>query len=365
MEEPVCTDPMDEEKKAINAEIEAVEETLNQLKATDDQVPLSFHAKDNNVQAYAKVFKKRKTLELQPADVKVSGLSWSNDNVHLACTSQQSRIVVFDAMTQTKELLISPALPTWYMFCEFSPDSTLLAAGGLDNACTVFKLNGLADDPDMGANVKPHIVLEKHMGYMGDAKFFDDRHIMTCSGDRSMILWDITQTKKADIATFKDHKADVHSMAIIDDNVWVSCSADTTSKLWDKRIGGVSVVATFKGHEKEVHSIKAFPSKTAFGTASEDGTCRLFDIRCGRQMNIYADDENRNLGATSLAFNSTGSIIFAGHSDGSIVAWDVITGEFVDEMVAGHDTQVSRLVMSPDGKALASSSRSNTMYVWA
>lgn len=308
------------------------------------------------------VMKKRRTLEDNPT-AKISGLCWASDSRHVATSSQMGKILVWNAFQGSKELLITPNIETWYMFCEFSPDDTLLAAGGLDNTCTIFKLNGLSDDPDCGAKVEAVCSLEKHMGYVGDAKWTSKTNIMTCSGDRTMVLWDV-ETKK-DLVTYKGHTADVHAMDLIDANTWVTCSADKTAKLWDSRLGGTGVVATFVGHEMDINSIKMFPDNQAFGTASEDGTCRLWDTRCLRQMNIYADEDNRSIGATTLEFNHSGSLIFAGNADGSIVAWDVISGEFVEPELMGHQEQLTRLVRSPDGRAMCSTACSNTVFVWA
>ena len=52
----------------------------------------------------------------------------------------------------------------------------------------------------------------------------------------------------------------------------------------------------------------------AFGTASDDSTCRLFDTRACRQVNRYAHDKIV-CSSTSICFSASGRYLFAGYDD--------------------------------------------------
>ena len=59
---------------------------------------------------------------------------------------------------------------------------------------------------------------------------------------------------------------------------------------------------------------------------------------------------------TSLAFSSSGRVLFAGHDDFTAYAWDTLTGQVVSELNNPHDNRVSCLGVPKDGKALATGS---------
>jgi guanine nucleotide-binding protein G(I)/G(S)/G(T) subunit beta-1 len=102
---------------------------------------------------------------------------------------------------------------------------------------------------------------------------------MTC------MLWDIEAGTK--VTEFADHLGDVMSISInpTNNNVFVSGACDTFAKLWDIRTG--KAVQTFSGHESDINAVQFFPDGNAFGTGSDDTTCRLFDIRADRELNVY------------------------------------------------------------------------------
>jgi guanine nucleotide-binding protein G(I)/G(S)/G(T) subunit beta-1 len=99
------------------------------------------------------------------------------------------------------------------------------------------------------------------------------------------MMWDIETGSK--VTEFADHLGDVMSISInpTNANVFVSGACDAFAKLWDVRTG--KAVQTFAGHESDINAIQFFPDGNAFGTGSDDASCRLFDIRADRELNVY------------------------------------------------------------------------------
>ena len=98
--------------------------------------------------------------------------------------------------------------------------------------------------------------------------------------------------------------------------MFVSGSCDATARLWDTRVAS-RAVRTFQGHQGDVNSVKFFPDGNRFGTGSDDGTCRLFDIRTGHQLQVYThpqQDHNNTPDVTSIAFSISGRLLFASYS---------------------------------------------------
>jgi guanine nucleotide-binding protein G(I)/G(S)/G(T) subunit beta-1 len=149
------------------------------------------------------------------------------------------------------------------------------------------------------------------------------------------MLWDIETGSK--VTEFADHLGDVMSISInpTNQNIFVSGACDAFAKLWDIRTG--KAVQTFAGHESDINAIQFFPDGNAFGTGSDDTSCRLFDIRADRELNIYqvniwcydSNSIGRKLircfftiqsdqvlcGITSVAFSVSGRLLFAGYDD--------------------------------------------------
>lgn len=106
-----------------------------------------------------------------------------------------------------------------------------------------------------------------------------------------------------------------------------------------------------------------FPSGNAFGTGSDDISCKLFDIRADRQLMTYTN-ENILYGITSVGFSYSGRYLFAGYDDFNCNVWDTLTGDRLHTL-EGHTNRVSCLGVSSDGMALCTGSWDSTLRVWA
>jgi len=178
---------------------------------------------------------------------------------------------------------------------------------------------------------------------------------MTC------ILWDIDTGSK--VTEFNDHNGDVMSVSVNpqDKNSFVSGACDASAKVWDLRSG--KCTQTFTGHEADINAVQFFPNGLAFGTGSDDASCRLFDIRADREMMNYAN-ESIMCGITSVAFSISGRFLFAGYDDFNCHVWDTLKGEKVF-CLQGHDNRVSCLGVSSDGMALCTGSWDSLLRIWA
>jgi len=262
---------------------------------------------------------------------KIYAMHWSTDRRHLVSASQDGKLIIWDAYTTNKVHAI-PLRSSWVMTCAYAPSGNFVACGGLDNICSVYNLS-TRDGPTRVARE-----LSGHSGYLSCCRFINDRRILTSSGDMTCMLWDIDTGAK--ITEFSDHLGDVMSLSInpTNQNIFVSGACDAFAKLWDVRTG--KAVQTFAGHESDINAVQFFPDGNAFGTGSDDATCRLFDIRADRELNNYSVCNARGIacpriwrfadvfilffslqsdqilcGITSVAFSVSGRLLFAGYDD--------------------------------------------------
>ena len=205
-------------------------------------------------------------------------MHWSTDRRHLVSASQDGKLIIWDAYTTNKVHAI-PLRSSWVMTCAYAPSGNFVACGGLDNICSIYNLS-TREGPTRVARE-----LSGHSGYLSCCRFVNDRKIITSSGDMTCMMWDIETGSK--VTEFADHLGDVMSISInpTNANVFVSGACDAFAKLWDVRTG--KAVQTFAGHESDINAIQFFPDGNAFGTGSDDASCRLFDIRADRELMSY------------------------------------------------------------------------------
>lgn len=289
---------------------------------------------------------------------KVLCLDWCVDNRRMVSSSQDGAVIVWDAYTTNKEHAVS--MPsTWVMTCAYAPSGCAVAAGGLDNKCSVYPLS-LDKNENLAAKRKQ---VAMHTNYVSHCTFTNsDMQILTCSGDGTCCLWDVESGQL--LQSFHSHTADVLTLdkgPAETSNTFVSGGADKKAKLWDMRSG--QNVQSFETHESDVNAVKFFPSGDAFASGSDDATCRFFDLRADREVAVFQKD-SVIFGASSVDFSLSGRLLFAGYNDYTINIWDVLKSTRVG-ILYGHENRISTVRISPDGTSFCSASWDNTLRVWA
>jgi guanine nucleotide-binding protein G(I)/G(S)/G(T) subunit beta-1 len=292
----------------------------------------------------------RRTLKGHLA--KIYALNWCEDSEHLVSAAQDGKLLVWHALTTNKVHAI-PLRSSWVMTCAYSPGGGFVAAGGLDNICSIFDLQS-NDNP-----ISPLRELNAHTGFLSCCRFLSDAQIVTGSGDMTCILWDIQAPAK--VQEFKGHTGDVIGLAMSPDkNTFVSGACDYNAKLWDVRSG--KHITTFRGHESDINSVSFFPNGNAFATGSDDSTLRLWDIRAGAELMRY-HNEDIVCGITSVDFSASGRFLFGGYDDYKARIWDTLKGECVG-LLQHHDNRVSCLGVPPSGMACCSGSWDSSLKLY-
>lgn len=300
---------------------------------------------------------------------KVYAMHWAGDSTQLVSASQDGKLIIWNGVT-THKIQAIPLRSSWVMTCAYEQQKNeLVACGGLDNLCSIYNVN------NQTSVVRAQRELQGHDGYLSCCRFVGDRNILTSSGDSTCCYWDV-ETGSA-TTHFTDHGGDVMSVAVSPDhsNIFVSGSCDSTAKVWDIRIGRCT--HTFHGHQSDINSVAFFPGGRAFGTGSDDASCRFFDFRSYGEVNKFSSPKIM-CGITSVAFSKSGRILFAGYDDYACHGWDVTASretevpafEFNGSTSSGqrnlaHDNRVSCLGVTPNGHALCTGSWDTFLKIWA
>jgi RNA polymerase sigma factor (sigma-70 family) len=130
--------------------------------------------------------------------------------------------------------------------------------------------------------------------------------------------------------------------------------------LWDAST--FKEVRTLKGHTKWVTAAAFSPDGKTLFTGSYDAKPRLWDAGAGKELAVLGT----RLPVYDAAFSSDGKLLVAqtgNITDHAIRVWDVATRKEVGRL-AGHQSAVSVLAFSADGKSLASGSADATVGLW-
>lgn len=323
---------------------------------------------------------KRFGAGIKQAD-KLFAVDWY-DNTHVITACKMGQIVISNAKVKSNGMRFvlfegSGSIPR---SVAISADKSKLAVGtGKANTITVCNLPDLSSgeeskseddvflDNSGGPNDKNKTKsLQKHTGGVYALKWLTPTHLLSGAGDSQIMLWDVTQgggITKAPQDTFQGHTQDVASICTWagEENVWLSGGGDKAVKLWDKRMSDKNgMAATFYGHSEAILEVKKMHGTAeAFGTSGEDGTFRLWDMRSRRQLQKYGEEWHSTGEAdcegfvSSFAFSKSNRFAFCGAGDGNVNVWDLLSNAVVDTL-SWHTSDVTSVVLSPDGSAFAS-----------
>ena len=94
--------------------------------------------------------------------------------------------------------------------------------------------------------------------------------------------------------------------------------------------------------------------------AGEDRTIRLWNVNTGLVERTLAGHDS---GVTSLVFSPDGRSIASGSADNTVRIWDVATGE-ARQVLTGADRWVFCVAWSPDGRIVAAGSGDGAVRLW-
>ncbi len=123
---------------------------------------------------------------------------------------------------------------------------------------------------------------------------------------------------------------------------------------------------TTLNHRDVVSSARFSPDGRLVATASWDGTARIFDPKTGALRVIMAGHRGAVLDAE---FNPDASTLVTASADGTVRLWDVKTGTEQSLLQSAdaksNQEQIQQAFFSPDGRYVASLSKSGQLQLWA
>lgn len=280
----------------------------------------------------------------------VSHPAFSADGSRLAAGGEDATVRVWNVSTGVEEhRLTGHDGPTYAT--AFSPDGARLASTGEDLTTQIWDLAA-------GETV---ITLTGH-DWPAEKVLFspDGAHILTASGDSSARIWDAESGDP--LVTLEGHTSGLTAAAYSPDGRLIATGGgDTTVRLWDSGTG--RELLTLAGHSDEVRAVAFTPGGDHVISSGFDNTTRLWDVSVGGARD-WLTVPCAELIYTGVSFSPDGTRFAAPAEPSGVTVWDTATGDVVATLV-GHDTKLTTVAFSPDGRKIAGGSDlTDTPPVW-
>lgn len=146
----------------------------------------------------------------------------------------------------------------------------------------------------------------------------------------------------------------------------VTSSEDGTVKIWDTRTG--SVQRNYSHGGIAVNDVVIHPNQGELISCDRGGNVRVWDLgenKCSHQL-IPEDD----VAVASVTVASDGTMLCAGNNAGNVYVWRMIQNRDVTSLVpvckfVAHQTYITRVLLSPDVRHLATCSADHTARIWS
>lgn len=235
-----------------------------------------------------------------------------------------------------------------------SPDSARLAAVTGDGYLVLWELSS----GKLLGEIQVHTSMPNKVAWTSDGRF-----VLSCAAEADLVITDPTGPHVVRRTSAHPERgffgASTRSLAPIGSKRVASVGVAPELRIWDIATG--EKTGTIPLPEKYSPLwLEASPDGASLALAGLDGELRLFDVATLTQ--VASIPESALKGATKVAFSASGNRL-AVSAGMAVLLFDrpSHTSTFDD---LGHRGIVGRLVSSPDGKVLASSSYDGTIRFW-
>ena len=201
-------------------------------------------------------------------------------------------------------------------------DEKILVTGSSDSTCIIHDINN---------NYKPIRKLIGHTAAVLDLAF-DDKHIVTCSKDVKIRIWDRETGRLLKVLT--GHTGPVNAVQLRGNTI-VSCSGDFKVKLWNIDTG--KNIREFIGHTKGLACSQFSDDSRFIASAGNDKVIRIWDANTGECLKKIAAHENL---VRSLHIDSVSGRLISGSYDQDIKVFDMESGALVLDFPRWHGSWV-------------------------
>lgn len=188
----------------------------------------------------------------------------------------------------------------------------------------------------------------------------DNRTVASASGNATLHLWD---TRTGEHSTHLGHTYPVVALAFSPDGNTLATGSFREIRLWNLTTAQPTQASVLEGHRDMVTTLAFSPDSKILASTSFYGTILVWDIETGqRRHNLPAHTDS----ITAFAFSPDNRMLASGgywslDAESTIHLWDIHTGHLLTT-VEGHTDPVFALAFSPGPPSVNAEAESNNIY---
>ncbi|KAK9450267.1 WD40-repeat-containing domain protein [Limtongia smithiae] len=193
-----------------------------------------------------------------------------------------------------------------------------------------------------------------------------DKRFLAAAGKSSVKLYEIRGSNPHAYMQFEGHTGNITGIGFQNEGKWmVTSSEDGTVKVWDMRS---PVVQRSYKHKVPVNDVVIHPNQGELISCDEGGNVRIWDLSentCAHQLIPQEDTPVR-----SVSVATDGSMLVAGNNKGNCYVWKMVNSRDTTSLhpvtkFRAHTKYVTRVLLSPDVKHIATCSADHTARIWS
>ncbi|KAL9604090.1 MAG: hypothetical protein Q9179_001979 [Wetmoreana sp. 5 TL-2023] len=193
-----------------------------------------------------------------------------------------------------------------------------------------------------------------------------DKKWLAAAGNQNVKLYDIRSTNPSPVLTFDGHSGNVTGVAFHCEGKWmVTSSEDGTVKIWDTRS---ATIQRNYNHNHPVNDVVIHPNQGELIACDRGGDVRVWDLGENKCTHQLIPEEDVSVASVTVA--SDGSLLCAGNNLGNVYLWQMKQNRDVTSLIPitsfqAHNAYVTRVLLSPDVRHLATCSADHNARIWA
>jgi len=187
----------------------------------------------------------------------------------------------------------------------------------------------------------------------------DCTRVISGGKEGNVRVWRIGNQSQSMVASMKEHKGAVNSIAIrANDSECVSASSDGSCIIWDlnRFVRNNSLFANTFFKACAYH-----PDESQIVTAGTDRKVTWWDAYDGQAIRILDGSNSADINA--LAISTDGSVVVSGGGDKDVKLWGYDEGHcfFTGK---GHSGAITKVKISPDGEKVVTVGAEGAIFIW-
>lgn len=325
----------DTRTRQLKAVLTDTEESISSIAFSPDGATLAGGDSNNKIHLWDTKTGAHKTTLTGSDNRSAWALAFSPDGATLASANWEM-IELWDTKTGTQKTpLTQPG--AFFTNLAFSPDGATLTSSGVDGKIRSWD-----------TQTWEHKTTLTHTQRMHAIALSPEGATLAIGGDEEIWLWDVA-TRQIKTA-LSGHTASIDFLAFSPDGTTLTSKSCEEILLWDAQTGERR--GTFLAHtEQPLYSLSnaLSPDGTKFALGKSHGTAQLWSLSDERVSKL-----TKHTGQVwGIAFSIDNSMLATGGSDGTILLWDVATGQHKDTFAQEPWDSVNALAFSPDERVLA------------